>query len=300
MSVQYTLSTLGRVDNKQGFETRLNVLGYGEQAIINLRSVLSIPHLPELKQSIPSPRDKVIHAEVLRGISFPDVKGKVGLLIGADVSEAHRTLEYRINSSGGPNVVKTPLGWSLVKPTTRVQPDNLLEFSINSVQIDNAVLHQQLQKVYDVDFVTKNERFGYEVSVDDRKALAATEKSVSRLKGHYQIAPPWKSDSLKLLDNKFVAIRRLACQPKTFKADIQLHKHYQEKMNEYINLGYAHKIPKKEIEHIPGPLTLDTQGQELCAVNHDTKVISNVIKYLMARLLEHYSCFARLRNAVAC
>ena len=39
-SVQYTLSTLGRVDNKQGFETRLNVRGNGEQAIINLRSVL--------------------------------------------------------------------------------------------------------------------------------------------------------------------------------------------------------------------------------------------------------------------
>ena len=50
-----------------------------------------------------------------------------------------------------------------------MQPDNLLKFSINSVQIDNAVLHQQLQKMYDVDFVTKNERFGYEVSVDDRR-----------------------------------------------------------------------------------------------------------------------------------
>ena len=99
-SVQYTLSTLGRVDNKQGFETRLNVRGYGEQAIINLRSVLSVPHLSELKQSIPSPRDEAIHAEVLRGISFPDVKGKVEVL--ADVAEAHRTLEFRINSLGIP------------------------------------------------------------------------------------------------------------------------------------------------------------------------------------------------------
>ena len=101
-SVQYTLSTLGGVDNKQGFETRLNVRGYGEQAIINLRSVLSVPHLPELKQNISSPRDEVINAEVLRGISFPDVKGKVERLIGADVPEAHRTLEYRISSSGVP------------------------------------------------------------------------------------------------------------------------------------------------------------------------------------------------------
>ena len=42
-SVQYTLSTLGRVDNKQGFETRLSVQGNGEQTIINLRSVLIVP-----------------------------------------------------------------------------------------------------------------------------------------------------------------------------------------------------------------------------------------------------------------
>ena len=65
-SVQYTLSTLGGMDNKQGFEICLNVRGYGEQAIINLRSILNISHLPELKQSIPSPRDEVIHAEVRR------------------------------------------------------------------------------------------------------------------------------------------------------------------------------------------------------------------------------------------
>ena len=180
-----------------------------------------------------------------------------------------------------------------------MQPDNLLEFSVNSVQIDNAVLRQQLQKMYDVDFVTKNERFGYDVSVDDRKELAAMEKSVSRVEGLHQIALPWRSDSLKLPDNKFVAVRRLACQPKTFKADTHHHKNYQEKMNEYVKPGYAHKISKEEIEHIPGPLTLDTQGQELCAVNHDTKVISNVINYPMARLLEHYSCFARLRKVVA-
>ena len=180
-----------------------------------------------------------------------------------------------------------------------MQSDNLLEFSINSVQIDNVVLHQQSQKMYDLDFVTKNERFGYDVSVDDFKALKAMEKSVSRVEEHYQMALPWKSDNLKLPDNKFVTIRRLACLRKRLKADIQIHKNYQEKMNEYVKLGYARKIPKEEIEQTPGPLTQDIQGQELRAVKHETKVITNAIKCPTARLLEHYSCFARLRNAVA-
>ena len=153
--------------------------------------------------------------------------------------------------------------------------------------------------MYDVDFVTKNERFGYNVSVDDRKELAAMEKSVPRIEKQYQIAPFWKSDNLKLPDYKVVPVRRLACQPKTFKADAHIYKNYQEKMNEYVKLGYARKLPKEEMEHTPGLLTLDTQGQELCAVNHETKLISNVINYPMARSLEHYSCFARLRNTVA-
>ena len=73
------------------------------------------------------------------------------------------------------------------------------------------------------------------------------EKSVSRV-GHYQIALPWKSDNLKLPDNKFVAVRRQACLRKRLKTDAHLYKNYQEKIKEYIKLGYAHKIPKEEIE----------------------------------------------------
>ena len=67
---QYTLSTISGVDNQQGFETCLNVRGYGEQDIINLHSILSVSRLPELNQSIPSPRDEVIHAEVF--LNCPD------------------------------------------------------------------------------------------------------------------------------------------------------------------------------------------------------------------------------------
>ena len=88
-SMQYTLSTLGGVDNQQGFETHLKVQGYRKQVVFNLHLVISVSCLPELKQSICSPRDKVIPAEVLRGIPFPDIKGKVELLIGAGVPEAH-------------------------------------------------------------------------------------------------------------------------------------------------------------------------------------------------------------------
>ena len=49
----------------------------------------------------------------------------------------------------------------------------------------------------------------------------------------------------------------------------------------------------------PGLVTLDAQDPELCSINHVAKVSREEINYPMARLLEHYSCFVRLRNAVA-
>ena len=68
--------------------------------------------------------------------------------------------------------------------------------------------------MYDVDFISRHKRLGYEVSVDNCKALAAMEKSISRVEGHYLIALPWKSDNLKLPENKFVALRTTSVSTK--------------------------------------------------------------------------------------
>ena len=54
---------------------------------------------------------------MLKGVTFPDLKCGVELLIGAAVQGAHRSLEYRMNHSGGPNAARSALGWGSVGPT---------------------------------------------------------------------------------------------------------------------------------------------------------------------------------------
>ena len=118
-----------------GHQVSLCVQGLNEDAVVNLSNVLSLTRLPDLGASIPSCRNNEIHAEVLKGVTFPDLRRTVQLLIGANVADAHRTLEYRINQSGGPNAVKSPLGWSLIGPTQGVKTVNFV--NLNFVQTDS-------------------------------------------------------------------------------------------------------------------------------------------------------------------
>ena len=132
---QFSLSTMSGTEQQSGRQVSLCVQCLNEDAVVNLSNVLSVTRLPDLSASIPSCRDNEIHAEVIKGVTFPDLCGKVELLIGANVPEAHRTLEYRLNQSGGPNAVKSPLGWSLIGPTQGAKTVNFV--NLNFVQTDS-------------------------------------------------------------------------------------------------------------------------------------------------------------------
>ena len=151
-----------------------------------------------------------MYPEILEGVVFPNFQGGVELLIGADVPGAHRTIEYRINHSGGPNIVKCALGWTLVGPVNRPGCSNGPDAShINFVQTDNVALHGLMQKMYGRDFADKSDGIGLGASLEDRRALRIMGKSVVKVDGHYQIALPWKSESAKLPNNRAMAEKRL-------------------------------------------------------------------------------------------
>ena len=104
--------------------------------------------------------------------------------------EAHRTLEYRLSQSQGPNAVRSPLGWSLVGPTGQVSNNEHVHFNVNFVQSDNVLFHSLLQKIYDAAFVGRDRESDVAVSVHDKKAVSIMEKSVVKVDSHYQIALP--------------------------------------------------------------------------------------------------------------
>ena len=62
------------------------------------------------------------------------------------------------SQSQGPNAVRSSMEWSLVGPTGQVFNDEHGPFNVNFVQLDNVLLHSQLQKMYNADFVGRDRK----------------------------------------------------------------------------------------------------------------------------------------------
>ena len=136
-------------------------------------------------------------------------------------------------------------------PTGQVRENELVPFNVNFVQSNNVLLHRQLQKMYNADFVGKERESDIAVSVHDRKALSIMKKSIVKVDSHYQIALPWKSCDSRLPHDKYVAEKRMICLKEKLGRDPKLRQQYREKISEYLELGYARKISHDELAHTP-------------------------------------------------
>ena len=222
----------------------MNVRGVAQTASLELRNVLVIPRLPDLKESIPTDEDVKLYKN-LEGLSFPNLENKeIGILIGANVQSAHVQRDFRQGEVNQPNAILTDLGWSLVGQVGNPAIESITGFSrINFLQSDNHALHRQMMQMYHHDFNEDSCDPDTMFSVDDRKALEIMQKSVRLSDKHYTIALPWKSDDIKLAKNRALAERRLEHLKNRFLKDECIFSKYKEKINEYLENGFARKVP---------------------------------------------------------
>ena len=250
--VEYSISTVCETKQQLGVKVSLRFRGINELAIFEAPDVLAVPHLPDLKGSIPSNADTK-HFAHLHGLNFPDLGHKrVDILIGADVIKAHLADQTRSGLDNEPVGIRTPLGWSIVGPTLAatgtVGPTSLV---VNFVRVDNDTLHKQLMKMFRHDFQTDNGATG--LSVEDKEALASMRSSIKLNDGHYTVSLPWKHSNVTLPNNRQVALRRITHLQKRFLKDFNFYKLYEAKMKEYVINGYARKIPDDNLQ--PGSKT---------------------------------------------
>ena len=85
-------------------------------------------------------------------------------------------------------------------------------------------------------------------SVEDKKALQIMEKTLKIVDGHFQVALPWRNNPPYLPNNKIVAERRGLLLKKRLLRDDELLKKYRTTLNEYLEKGYAEKIPKEQLD----------------------------------------------------
>ena len=80
------------------------------------------------------------------------------------------------------------------------------------------------------------------MSIEDRQALAIMGNTVPKVDGHYQIALPWRYQSLCLPNNRSMADRRLRLPQNHLKKDESLRMKYRDVIDDYIERGHARKV----------------------------------------------------------
>ena len=92
---KWSISIVCETKQQLAVKVSLRFRGINELAIFEAPDVLAVPHLPDLKGSIPSNAD-TIHFAHLHGLNFPDLGHKrVDVLIDADVITAHLADQIR-------------------------------------------------------------------------------------------------------------------------------------------------------------------------------------------------------------
>ena len=217
---EFTLTTVNDQNKRRfGQEVELNVRALSSHSGIRIERVWTVERLPISERSIPTV-DEINRWPHLHNIKFPKLDhGRVTILIGSDVPEAHWIFEERRGRPKEPLAARTLLGWTLLGPVGNA--DNH-EANVNFVHADQETITSQVERLYNAEFSESSGAVEKSMSVEDRRALAIMETSVRQVKGHYQIALPWCYKVPCLPNNKSMAERRLHLLQKRLKKDESL------------------------------------------------------------------------------
>ncbi|XP_077970379.1 uncharacterized protein LOC120343863 [Styela clava] len=245
-------------DSRQyiGHRVNLKVQGIGESTVVRLDNVLALDALPDLRGSLPS-NDITAKYPHLSNLKFCNLNAdNIDLLIGADVLSRYPPTEYLQGDDNAPTACHTIFGWTLFGPDI-LHGNSETEEVCDSFSNANCVFHISNPIVNDCDSfsapmckVCAHEFADINcdpcltgLSVNDKRALEIMEKTTTTVDGRLQIGLPWKSDNVKLPNNKRMAETRLRSLKRRFETDNDFFCMYRSKMNEYIENGYAELCP---------------------------------------------------------
>ncbi|XP_077967709.1 uncharacterized protein LOC120346600 [Styela clava] len=218
---------------QEGFEILLTATGAGNSLVLD--EVLTVERLPNLKSSIPSVRDTEVNSHFSHVDISDSTHMEVKLLIGSNIPDAHAVFEVKLGKRGQPRAVKTMLGWTLFGPESDSNCDNNFE---NFIHCDDNILHRQLSQIYEHDFNDNACESASSLSVEDKRALSITEKTIRKVNGHYEVGLPWKNKELKLPYNLAMVEKQLMYQKRKFIRDPELFERYKSVINDYLDNGF--------------------------------------------------------------
>ena len=197
------------------------------------------PHLKEVASKVP-PYDPSL---------------TVGLLIGSNCPLALQPLKVIPTQGKGPFATMYRHGWTVNGPLhVKVQSNgvvcNRIMFTdVNSVT--ECVTPMYVNKMFELDFSERDKGCipgARGPSVEDSKFIEMTEKNVKTVGVHYEIPLPFREPPMSIPNNRSQAVSRAEWQRRKMLKNQKYHSDYVAFVGKLINKGYAHEVPKEELE----------------------------------------------------
>lgn len=182
------------------------------------------------------------------------------ILIGQDNIDLTIPREVIEFGQDQPIASRCKLGWTLHGPTDR----GFFKGRVDEVHFhlctlpdednqrrEDERLHDLVKESFAIDAVVfKRESEKMEYSKDEQRALRIIEETARKTDKHWEIGLLWKDDNPNLPDNKEQAFERLKAMERKMDRDENFKKRYCEKINDYLEKGYAEKV--KNPQDSPG------------------------------------------------
>ena len=259
------ISTVFGEKTQTVYKLDLKVKGLKEAKQFQLKNVYALPSLPDVSGDIVK-EGELQNWTHLKDIDIPSLDNlHVDLLIGADNIQCLLVNETRVGKDEQPMGIHTGLGWAL---SGGIRSGDGGSASVNFTSIGNQLIHNQLERMFSLDFCGKKytDESDLAHSVDDVRALSKMKSSTKMIDGHYEVALPWRNDRPLLPNNHKLASKRLECLKRKLEKDSDLFEKYKDKIDEYLNLGYAKQVPENlqnpqvgEARYIPHHATMQTK-----------------------------------------
>ncbi|KAK3746513.1 hypothetical protein QZH41_005378 [Actinostola sp. cb2023] len=248
--VEFVLSTMIGNQQRSGQQLSLDIVGIATGKGLRLEKVWTTDRLPITEESILT-KNELSSWPHLKDVNMAEIPNKeITILIGSDAPEALCPLEVKYGKKGEPYALRTLLGWTVTGPlkgrTTRRAEVNYLHVDqVLGCDEPESVLtpiETQLERLCNSELTESTAEVRECMSLEDRRAKAIMDNTVTFVNGHYQIGLPWKYDAPQLPNNRSMAERRLELLKKRLLRDPVLAKKYTETMEQYIAKGHAAKV----------------------------------------------------------
>ncbi|CAL8128513.1 unnamed protein product [Orchesella dallaii] len=188
----------------------------------------------------------------LSDVQFEDIENaKPSLLIGQDNINLIIAREVVEGPKFAPVASNTKLGWVIHGNVNhqKSRVDNGITFCISHDEEDQK-LHDLVKRSFEIDAIGISMDSSNLKSKEEKRAESMMEQLTVREGNRFKTGLLWKEDFPSLPNNYSTALKRLQHIEKKMDGNSDFRQQYTEKINSYLEKGYARKLTKKEANEI--------------------------------------------------